>query len=365
MTGLLTVFVSLFGYRLLFGHTPGVRDGVLVLVKIGIVLALATNWAAYRTLVYDVALKGPAQLAADIGSPSGLPGAGGGLVPRLDYTDRAFVALAIAGASSAANPQVARPPAMQAMAPGAAPQMLPGFDALALGASRMMYLVGAIGALASVRLVAGLLLALGPFFVTFLLFDGTRGLFEGWVRVLAGTFLGALGAAIVLGVELALLEPWLADLLALRAANLPISGTPTELLVVTLVFALALLAILIAAARVALGFRLSPIRRSGSDRLVAAIRGEEPRIPVAVREAGIAPAESRSRAATVVDAVAASQRREAALAAGLAAQPSRGVGRHIAVHDRSVPSTPVPIGQSFRRTRARVSASAGRRDRGA
>ena len=33
-----------------------------------------------------------------------------------------------------------------------------------------------------VRLIAGLLLALGPFFVAFLLFDGTRGLFEGWVR---------------------------------------------------------------------------------------------------------------------------------------------------------------------------------------
>ena len=68
------------------------RDGVLALVKIGIVLALATSWAAYRTLVYDVALKGPAELAAQIGQPAGLPGAGGGLVHRLGYTDRAFVA---------------------------------------------------------------------------------------------------------------------------------------------------------------------------------------------------------------------------------------------------------------------------------
>ena len=69
------------------------------------------------------------------------------------------------------------------------------------------------------RLVAGLLLALGPFFIAFLLFDGTRGLFEGWLRVLGGAALGALGTAIVLGVELALLEPWLADLLACRLAG--------------------------------------------------------------------------------------------------------------------------------------------------
>ena len=73
------------------------------------------------------------------------------------------------------------------------------------------------------------LLALGPFFIAFLLFDGTRGLFEGWLRVLAGTFLGAVGSAVVLGVELALLEPWLGQLLALRAVGQSIPGVPVEL----------------------------------------------------------------------------------------------------------------------------------------
>ena len=52
ITGFLTLFMAFMGYRMLFGQTPSLRDGVLAMVKIGIVLALATSWAAYRTLVY-------------------------------------------------------------------------------------------------------------------------------------------------------------------------------------------------------------------------------------------------------------------------------------------------------------------------
>ena len=44
LTGLLTIFVALFGYRMIMGQTPGTRDGVMALVKIGVVLALATSW---------------------------------------------------------------------------------------------------------------------------------------------------------------------------------------------------------------------------------------------------------------------------------------------------------------------------------
>ena len=170
LTGLLTLFVALFGYRMLLGHTPGMRDGVLALVKVGIVLALALSWPTYRTLVYDIALKGPAELAGEIGSPATLPGANGGLVARLDNADRFLVALAILGPGEI-------PVAQQASQPQAAPPPMAGFDALALGGSRMMFLSAAIAALASVRLIAGLMLALGPFFIAFLLFDGTRGLF--------------------------------------------------------------------------------------------------------------------------------------------------------------------------------------------
>src|SRR5439155_567824 len=71
------------------------------------------------------------------------------------------------------------------------PQPYPGFNTFAIGGSRMLFLVGAIGGLAAVRMIAGLLLAVGPLFVAFLLFENTRSLFEGWIRVLAGAALAA------------------------------------------------------------------------------------------------------------------------------------------------------------------------------
>ena len=46
----LTLFVAFFGYRMLLGHVPTIRDAVLSIVKIAIVLVLATSWPAYRTL---------------------------------------------------------------------------------------------------------------------------------------------------------------------------------------------------------------------------------------------------------------------------------------------------------------------------
>src|SRR3546814_18007667 len=61
LTVMLTVFVAFIGYRMLFGHMPTIREGVLAAVKIGIVLALATGWPAYRTIIYAVVLQAPAE----------------------------------------------------------------------------------------------------------------------------------------------------------------------------------------------------------------------------------------------------------------------------------------------------------------
>ena len=61
--GVLTIFIAIFGYRLILGDTPDWRSGILTVVKLGVVLVLATSWPAFRTLAYDVALKGPAELA--------------------------------------------------------------------------------------------------------------------------------------------------------------------------------------------------------------------------------------------------------------------------------------------------------------
>ncbi|HEY1606229.1 MAG TPA: type IV secretion system protein [Allosphingosinicella sp.] len=374
LTGFLTLFVALFGYRLLMGHVPDVREGVLMLAKIGFVVALATSWPAYRTLVYDVALQGPAELTADIGVPSGLPGTDGSMVGRLDTVDQALAALAILGAGE--PPVVVGPPNQNEVNPAAQtpPPPFAGFNAFALGGSRLVFLLGAVGSLAIVRLVAGLMLALGPFFIAFLLFEQTRGLFEGWIRVLAGAALGAVGIAVALGIELALAEPWLADILTRRAANEAMPNVPAELLLVMSIFFLLIFGLLYASARVAFGFRLAPSWRTAATRMVSALRSE-PVAVAALATAGSAPAapvpaaEGRTRAATVVDAISSAQRREAAAGGPVAVFTSpyrseRGESAPPAARDLPDRGAPTPLGQSFRRsTRTRISASARRRDR--
>jgi type IV secretion system protein VirB6 len=373
LTGFLTLFVALFGYRLLLGYGPDLRTAVIAFVKIGFVLALATSWPAYRTLIYDVAMRGPSQLAGEIGGAAGLPGATGGLIDRLDLGDQALVALGILGEgepplpASAGMRQVAA--AMETPA-----QPYPGFNSYAIGASRTLYLVAAIGGLAITRLLAGLLLAVGPFFIAFLLFENSRSLFEGWLRVLAGAALGSLATSIALATELALIEPWLADLLARRSADEWLPAMPIQLLVVTTVFALVIFALLFGAARVAAGFRLAPLWLGAPGRFAQAPGAERGRAAGAAPVAAGAPETlGRSRAEAVVDAVAATQRREAGRI-GLTAAPIGGLLTDGDGARRPAPTpsyrqtadsfTPTPLGQSFpRRNRGRVSASAERRDR--
>jgi type IV secretion system protein VirB6 len=368
LMGFLTLFVALFGYRLLLGQGPDVRTGVIAFVKIGIVFALATSWGAYSTLVYDVVNRGPAELAAEIGTPSGLPGTRGDLVVRLDGADRAFVALAVLGEGRA-------PPMLEGnQSAGINNIPTPPYSAsYAIGVSRMLFLIAAIVGLGAVRLVAGLLLAVGPFFVAFLLFENTRSLFEGWVRVLAGAALAALGVSIALAVELALIEPWLSDLLARRTADEWLPGMPVELLVVAFSFALIVLAMLYASAKTAFAFRLAPVWQAVTARSGRDAEREERRFAAAGADGRDSPpAEARSRAATVVDAVASTQRREAAHIAVVAARSAGGAGEAALAAQpaavaggRAAPASiaPSPLGQSFRRrTRGRVSAGAGRRD---
>ncbi|HEX8366130.1 MAG TPA: type IV secretion system protein [Allosphingosinicella sp.] len=379
LAGVLTIFVGLFGYRLMYGEVPDARGLVLTAVKIGAVLALATSWPAFRTVVYDVALRGPAELAGSIGRPAGLPGSEGGISMRLQSVDNLLAELLVLGAGRPPNsdeivgPTAALTPAQQQQEIQRLqqiqqrPRWNPAEEAKVLGQARTLYLTGAIAGYASVRLIAGLLLALAPLFAVFLLFDATRGLFEGWVRALAGSAFGAVATSIVLGVQLSMMEPWMATVIATRRAMIPTPNVPIELLVMNLVFAIVLIAVLIATARVAYGFRIPPALRLVSNRFVDAIRAPAPVAALAGGrvEPAAAPAE-RTRAVAIAEAVAASQRREAFAPPPPSARLTpAGPSSSSSSTSRDAPAqTAVPLGQSGRRrTRGRVSGGAIRRDR--
>jgi type IV secretion system protein VirB6 len=349
LTGFLTITIALIGYNLLLGNSLTVRSGTFAFVKIGAIFALTTSWPAYRTLVYDLVTDGPAQLVSEIGPRASLVGSDGTLAQRLDLTDQALAQLAILGPG---NP----PPNTAVHIP---PAPFGGFDSFALGGSRILFELTAVGGLGIVRIITGLMLALGPFFIAFLMFEGTRSLFEGWVRVLAGAALAATGVSIALGLQLAMLEPWLSDVLARRMADQALPAVSTGLFVITCVFSMIVAASLYACVRVTRAFRLAPLMRSAP-----AIVG--PRSATTSSTLTAMPSNEtveRSRAAAIASVLTAMNRRERGSAdiprPRMPAEPSRA----FAAPSQETMRAPVPVGRSFtRRPHSRTSALAKRRD---
>ena len=244
MTSLLTLFIALFGIRLLFGPPPGARDLVFDVLKIGIVLTLAFSWPAFRTVIYDVTLKGPAEIATTIGTASGNERPGEGLAERLQRADNAIVRLTQVGAGRNLGALIDRE------APGGTFEGAALADDTAFGSARLLFLASTIGTLALLRIAAGLLLALTPLVAGLWFFPWTRGLVAGWIRGLVLTMTGSIGTVIVLSVELAIIEPWLADALKVRSLGYAIPAAPTELFAIMLAFAIVQLMMIWLLARV-------------------------------------------------------------------------------------------------------------------
>lgn len=239
LSGLVAIAIALLGYRLLLGEALTLRDATLTALRIGIALALATNWATWRPLIYDLATQTPEHLATTLtGGPGTLP-----LITRLQTVIDALTAL---------RTQPGQPGAANAIGGD-----VPIGANLALGHAAQILTFATLGGLIAVRLLAGVLLAVGPLFAATLLFPATWGLFAGWLRALAGAALGALALPLVLGVELAIIAPQVTTVTNDLASNTGAGPLPDEILSTALVFALVIAVVLAAMARVACGFTLS------------------------------------------------------------------------------------------------------------
>ena len=356
---LLTVMIAVFGYRLILGANLTVREGVMTIVKVGAVFTFATGWPAYQAVFYNVVIMTPGELASTIGDAAGLPGAAGDLPAHLDAVDQQFQQLSIYN--------VTRP--FVAPIPGTVPPPLfAGFDVFALGAARVMFLVGAIGGFTATRLIAGLLLALGPLFISFALFDATRGLVEGWIKMLIGAALGTFAISIILSTELALLEPWLSRLITIRGTNVLVSNASVQLLATTMLFVATLVAAIAVAARLTLSLRAPTGSVSASILPLASQQSRQHNSSPSDRGLSEEMSSTRSRARKIAAAVAAVERREAAALASVSAfdgeqtlarrLPEPSFKGYSAVVGENARASPVVS----RRIEARISAAAQRRD---
>lgn len=188
----LTIWVALYGFALLSGRVQlGISGIAGRMLGLGLVLAFATSWAVYGPVVWQLATRGPDQIAgAVLGTPAG---AGDRFAARVDAVfsavNDATRAAAEAQAARAAEAQAAQAPGAVTAVPARPAPPAPtsaGFapsEVASLGA--IVLLLATLGVLVGARIVLAALLLAGPVFVVTALFAPARALFFGWLRMTA------------------------------------------------------------------------------------------------------------------------------------------------------------------------------------
>ena len=243
LTGLLVIAVALFGYRLLLGRGI-LSDSIGLVVRIGIVLAIATSWAAWQTVAYDTLARAPSRVAATLLAGPATIDPLLGIQVALDRLESASIGFRTR--AGIASPLVGGPAA----------------SAMTLTVAAFVLTLSTVGLLVVARLVLAIMLAIAPLMAGFLLFDATRGMAEGWLRAMVAAALVPLFVLTLVTIESAILLPLIARLLAEQAAGVYAAETVTPIGLVALVFAVAMLAGAAAGSRIAGGIRLP--RRTAS-----------------------------------------------------------------------------------------------------
>ena len=198
LTAVLTLYIGFFALALLTGRSR-IRISALTprMLTLGLALTFATSWVAYQGVVWNLAIGGPDQIAGVLmgtqGSATALFG------ERIDIIFEAIaqVDTAAGNGQGAANVGTFSPTGLMWLA-------------------AVLLLLATVGVLVTARIALAVLLALGPIFVILSLFNGTRGLFVGWLRGVVLTATTPLFAVLGGGLMLEMAVPVIAGL---RTAN--------------------------------------------------------------------------------------------------------------------------------------------------
>lgn len=312
LTGALTIYVALYGYRLLLGgQGVAAPDLVKRFVAMGFILALSTNWPAYQTLFVSSVTGGADEVAGMMSAATGGRGETAQTVAlRLDETLGAMTDLADAWSRNTPLDPVSA----QTAAPGQDPAVIPSLSAptrsAPMSAVSMLWIsatllgVGSIGVIVTTKILLAFLLALGPVFLTLALFSGTRGLFEGWLRAIVGAALVLALSLLATAAALTMIDPMVQAIADEQALGVNNPRSAFALTIACIIFALLIRQIVSAATRLTAAWRL-PAMAANAAASIAAGEG------AATKQAG--PGDPR-----VLDLVAAVSRPEAHISASRA-----------------------------------------------
>jgi type IV secretion system protein VirB6 len=240
LTAALTLYIAFYAIGLLTGRTSlSVSSLTPRMMTLGIALTFATSWVAYQSVIWNLLVGAPDQIASLL---IGSQGSATSLFA--DRLDMIFGVVAQAAAATEAAAATGVPQASTSLASG--PDLL--------WLSALLLLLGTVGVLLVARIALAAMLALGPIFIICGLFEGSRGLFEGWLKAAVLFALTPLLAVLIGGATIAMLSPML-DSLAAAGGQVPLRLTTTLFLAAAVYCALMVLCLKIAGTMVA-GWRL-------------------------------------------------------------------------------------------------------------
>jgi type IV secretion system protein VirB6 len=236
LTIILTLYIALLAFNLLTGRSA-LRVSVLTprMMTLGLVLTFATSWIAYQSVVWNLATGAPDEIA------SVLVGTNGSATTMFAHQ--------LDGMFTAINDAVTNiPPGVTAATPGFSS------PANILSIAALILLLGTVGVLVVCRLALAALLILGPVFIVLALFEGTRGLFEGWLKCVATFALVPLLTVVMGSGALGAISPMIASL-GENGAEIPLK-TAVSILVASIIYLSLMLLVFKVAAMLTKGWRL-------------------------------------------------------------------------------------------------------------
>ena len=210
LTAALTLYIAFYAIGLLTGRTSlSVSSLTPRMMTLGIALTFATSWVAYQSVIWNLLVGAPDQIASLL---IGTQGSATSL-----FADRLDTIFAVVAQAAAAT-EAAKAGLTDTGSIASGPDLL--------WLSALLLLLGTVGVLLVARIALAAMLALGPIFIICGLFEGSRGLFEGWLKAAVLFAITPLLAVLIGGATIAMLSPML-DSLAAAGGQVPLRLTTT------------------------------------------------------------------------------------------------------------------------------------------
>ena len=267
LTIILTLYVALLAFNLLTGRSA-LKVSVLTprMMTLGLVLTFATSWIAYQSVVWNLATGAPDEIASVLVGTKG-----SATTIFAQHLDGVFTA--ITDAATSATPTAAPAAGVPAVA---VPTLASPANILSIAG--LILLLGTVGVLVVCRLALAALLIIGPVFIVLALFDGTRGLFEGWMKSVAMFALVPLLTVVMGSGALVAIAP--------MVAGLGEGGAPIELrsavsiLVASIIYVALMLVVFKVAGTLTKGWRLGRSQALAASQAAGAFPAHHERAPV-------------------------------------------------------------------------------------